>query len=108
MSVESADVREELAELRERVETLESIVTQASTADVADRYDDHVIAKLEQAGESVPTRTVLRWYREAGVKNQRKIKTRLQDLRAEGLIEPVGKTAWRYCGPQQATLGVEP
>lgn len=107
MSAESADVREELAELRERVETLESILTDSSTAETADRYDDHVLTKLEQAGESVPTRTVLRWYREAGVKNKRKIRTRLQDLEAAGLVEAVGKRAWRYTGPQQATLGVD-
>lgn len=104
VNVSSKDLEQQVDELEQRVQFLESLVASGGAVDGHDKYDQHVLSKLREADESVPTRIVLRWYRESGVKNRDKMRTRLQDLKAADLIEPVGKAAWRYTGPEQSTL----
>ena len=100
-------VEERVDELEARVEALEA-ENRMLTPSGRDRYDADVVNRLQGHGESVETRKVLQWYRDAGVKNRKKIKNRIKDLEAAGLIECVGKTHWRYVGPEQDTLEVSP
>lgn len=99
---QAADVREELAELRERVETLEAIVAAEDAPGSRDRYDRQVISNLAEADDSVPVGTIQRWYRRAGVRNKRKIRNRIKALAEDGLIESVGTAHWRYVAGEGA------
>lgn len=66
-----------------------------------DRYDRAVLAKLSKADGPVRTKGLTDLYREAGVRNRRKAKSRIKDLEAAGLIENAGPWRWAYAGDQQ-------
>lgn len=102
MSAETVDYREELAELRERVATLESILAADDAPGARDRYDRQVIAKLAETDGSVPVGRLQRWYRHAGIRDKRKTRARIKALAQDGLIENVGVADWRYVGPPQS------
>lgn len=99
------DLENRVAELEARVETLESVLASPASMAGVDRYDSAVLDKLAEDGGAVSIRQLHKWYRRAGVRSERKIKNRLRDLRADGLIEQAGTANWRYAGPRQETLG---
>lgn len=99
---QSAEVQEELAELRERVSTLEAIVSAEDAPGHRDRYDQEVISKLAEADGSVSVGAIQRWYRRAGVRNKNKRRNRIKALAEDGLIEYVGSSHWRYVGGESA------
>lgn len=98
-------VEERLAALEERVETLESALTEGPPSTGRDQYDSYVINRLAETEETVHTNKIRAWYREAGIRNKNKITDRLRHLATQGLIEEVGSWEWRYVGPRQERLG---
>lgn len=98
-------IEERLAELETRVEALEAQLEADSSGVGRDRYDSSVIENLAAANESVPIAKIQAWYRQAGIRNKRKIKSRIKNLHDAGFIEHVGSSSWRYVGPHQETLG---
>lgn len=102
----SANVEQELEELRQRVSTLEAIVVDDGVEPDRDKYDRYVLKKLRDAEETVFTRQLHIWYRQSGIRSRDKRRDRVKALAQDGLIEPVGQGGWRYAGPKQDTLGV--
>lgn len=100
-------IDERVAELEARVEALEDALAASAPVDMlgVDRYDSAVLDKLAEADGAVSISQLHAWYRRAGVRSEEKIKNRLRDLRADGLIEQVGTARWRYAGPRQERLG---
>lgn len=68
--------------LEERVEELEEQITgtSAGTSSLLDRYDEYVMAEVEDP-TTANTRRLMRLYREAGVMKQKKRKQRIKRLR---------------------------
>ena len=101
------DMEDRVEQLEARVEALEAALTSATPVDMlgVDRYDSAVLDELADADGAVSISQLHAWYRRAGVRSEEKIKNRLRDLRADGLIEQVGTGRWRYAGPRQETLG---
>ena len=100
------DMEQRVEQLEARVEALEDALTSDTPTGMlgVDRYDSAVLDKLAEADGSVSISQLHTWYRRAGVRSEQKIKTRLRDLRADGLIEHIGTSSWRYTGPRQETL----
>jgi len=98
-------VDDRIDELESRIEALESLVEADSSGVGRDRYDSTVIGKLADAGESVSISRIQAWYRQAGIRDKRKIRNRIKNLHDAGFIENVGTSSWRYVGPRQEHLG---
>ena len=100
-----SSVEDRFAELESRIEALEAELQADRSGVGRDRYDSAVIERLAEAGESVPVAQIQAWYRQAGIRNKRKIRNRIKNLHDAGFIENVGGSSWRYVGPRQEHLG---
>jgi len=105
------DLRETVDALQERVRRLEKIVEQDDTnhspeAEATqtaryDRYDRRVIDELTNS-EVVTLKRLKTLYNAAGVRDEKKIKQRIESLTSRGVLTPAsGVGRWQYTGEQE-------
>lgn len=87
-----AALEEEVAALGNRIDTLEDSISGREDADgdddvgVGDQYDRYVLGELPE-GKPRSLQTIVELYRQSGVREKDKIKSRIRTLRTAGLLQ---------------------
>lgn len=80
-------LQEQVRELEERVSGLEN--SDASSTTGADQYDKYVLERIEEVGKRPEPEQIITLYKEAGVRDVKKIKDRHRFLQRTDKIEEV-------------------